>query len=547
MGGPTMRVVHMRKTGANQHFFVVRGRGFDLKQWTRILAVVRDLVERSKEFGLQIKMEGDDGELVLSTPGQESLVIIRKGEPNLPKEITTTGKYDAVVQSVLTAIKKIAPDILEIMSPDGRDYRRLLASTSDGDGAWSRMKKLDRMPKTKEEAFLRAMARQKWRNPETGNMVEFISLPKKEQTELRQKWDKEFGDKYEQALNKAKKEYEEAHKEVQDAGKALTEVQREQQKAERARGLEQAYNKTLQKMSTRQQEQVEKIMNDELLRKAAIRVAHETADAALRKEILTILEPTLKNANCGCGDNEPEESSEESVDVETWLRDQGHKEAADEWSKYESTKDGIKKATTNRGLPTIFPEIHNLAWNHVLSFSKENPNSKVASGSTAERMAAARRLATQWVQDAIKRPGRVRKYLGIPEGETIPMEKLNKAIEKLKGSGNKSLLSALLLAKRLKGMSKKKKKASPDQEWLNEESFSREAAAIWGNEHLGAQWIQDAIKHPGRVRKYLGVPEGETIPMAKLNKAIEKLKGSGNKSLLSALLLAKRLKKMHNK
>jgi len=66
-------------------------------------------------------------------------------------------------------------------------------------------------------------------------------------------------------------------------------------------------------------------------------------------------------------------------------------------------------------------------------------------------------------------------------------------------------------------------------------------------ELVEAKWIQKAIKDPGRVREYLGVPDGETIPMAKLDAAIEKLKAVEEKtdeqqSLMSALVLAKRLK-----
>ena len=61
------------------------------------------------------------------------------------------------------------------------------------------------------------------------------------------------------------------------------------------------------------------------------------------------------------------------------------------------------------------------------------------------------------------------------------------------------------------------------------------------------KWIQDAIKEPGRVRKYLGIPKGEDIPMSKLDAAIKKLKDKDDKSaeessLLSALNLARRLK-----
>ena len=62
---------------------------------------------------------------------------------------------------------------------------------------------------------------------------------------------------------------------------------------------------------------------------------------------------------------------------------------------------------------------------------------------------------------------------------------------------------------------------------------------------VAEKWIQDAIKRPGRVREYLNVPEGQDIPMGKLDSAIEKVKGSGDHNLLSALILAKRLKDMH--
>ena len=63
--------------------------------------------------------------------------------------------------------------------------------------------------------------------------------------------------------------------------------------------------------------------------------------------------------------------------------------------------------------------------------------------------------AGDWIQDAVKRPGRVRKYLGVAKGEKIPMRKLNGAIKRLEAKKNKtveerSLLSALLLAKRFK-------------------------------------------------------------------------------------------------
>jgi hypothetical protein len=62
-----------------------------------------------------------------------------------------------------------------------------------------------------------------------------------------------------------------------------------------------------------------------------------------------------------------------------------------------------------------------------------------------------------WIQQAIKRPGRVRRVIKMWYGEkafnpdgTIKMEYLNKAIERAKRINNLSLLRALYLAKTLK-------------------------------------------------------------------------------------------------
>ena len=61
--------------------------------------------------------------------------------------------------------------------------------------------------------------------------------------------------------------------------------------------------------------------------------------------------------------------------------------------------------------------------------------------------------------------------------------------------------------------------------------------------------IDKAIKRPGRLHKYFGIPEDEKIPMAKIDAEIKKLKDKEDKSkeedsLLAALYLGKRLKKM---
>jgi len=40
---------------------------------------------------------------------------------------------------------------------------------------------------------------------------------------------------------------------------------------------------------------------------------------------------------------------------------------------------------------------------------------------------------------------------------------------------------------------------------------------------MPGKWIQKAIKHPGALKKELGVPENEKIPAAKLNAVIKDL------------------------
>lgn len=522
----------MRRTASEQHFFTVRGRGFDLKQWSRILQVVQQVVEQAKKAGLSATFKGNAWELVVGAPGNDELKIVRKGEPGIPKEVRAEGKFDVLVQTVLTAVKKIAPDIFVMSAADGRDYRRLFAKgaeTLPGQGSWSRMKRLDHSPKTKEEAFLRAMSKQKWRHPDTGNRVEFVSLPKKEQTKLRSRWEQEFGDQYQRAMDDAKEESAEARKELDEAGDAASKADREKQKAEKAKGLDKAYEKTLQKMAHWPREGKEaKTMNEETIRRAAIRVAASTKDPELKRELLTILRPTSKEAAKDDSEKEGRHDEGKSLDVGTWLKQNGYADASEKWEKHEG--DIGKKASAQ-----VFPEMHKLAWRHVLTFAKANPKSKVASGSTADRVAAAEHLARKWIVKATDT---------VHEHAQTPLEDLDAAIGKAASESDTPRLYTLQLAKALRGL---ERKVAGDDAWLNEESFAKAATEVWGSEHLAKKWISDAIKRPGRVRKYLGVPEGEDIPASKLDQAIEKVKGSGNKSLLSALLLAKRLKKMHRK
>jgi hypothetical protein len=55
-----------------------------------------------------------------------------------------------------------------------------------------------------------------------------------------------------------------------------------------------------------------------------------------------------------------------------------------------------------------------------------------------------------------------------------------------------------------------------------------------------ANWIKGAIKHPGALKKELGVPEDKKIPEAKLEKAAHAKGKEGRRARLAMLL-----EKMH--
>ena len=72
-------------------------------------------------------------------------------------------------------------------------------------------------------------------------------------------------------------------------------------------------------------------------------------------------------------------------------------------------------------------------------------------------------VEANWIKKAIKKPGALRKQLGVKKGEKIPVATLNKKIATLrkKGEGDKKLskadsteLKRLNLAKTLRGMKK---------------------------------------------------------------------------------------------
>jgi len=60
---------------------------------------------------------------------------------------------------------------------------------------------------------------------------------------------------------------------------------------------------------------------------------------------------------------------------------------------------------------------------------------------------------------------------------------------------------------------------------------------------MAEKWIAGAIKHPGKLHRELGVPEGKKIPAKKLGKA----EHSKNPTIRKEANLAKTLKKLSAK
>ena len=103
---------------------------------------------------------------------------------------------------------------------------------------------------------------------------------------------------------------------------------------------------------------------------------------------------------------------------------------------------------------------------------------------------AASRTAEDWMEDAVKRPGRLHKFFGIPEDETIPMSKIDGEIAKLKKKDDRtkdeeSLLDALNLGKTFKEM---KKSAAGEEHYIGDE----EAGVYWSVDETPRGWFVQA-------------------------------------------------------
>jgi hypothetical protein len=543
----------MLRTAAYQHYWTVRGRGFNPKQWRALLRVTNRIVKNAlaDDIKVQYEAEADQIKIIPKNSGGEIFQLYRDdGNANTFNSVRTDmDHYDDVVVSILTAAKKIAPDLIEVSSDGGADvFRRRYANVDKamrdvvgfapggGDGGSAPAPSgdvgggtfgmpafnIDESESSMEKAWDKAIKGVKVRNPDTGHMVLINSLSPSNRGRYRKEFEHRWKQQAAQAKQRAK----------QHAQKTKKTTEQARQKAEKGSGKA-APGKSRPKEK--------KAMNEQSVRDAAIRVAAETRDPKLKQAILHVLAGKglppefLKNKIEKGSDADGDGKKNEGEGKKPWEKDdKDDKKKDDKKAAYEQTI----LAAYNLFLP--------VAQKSVNAFYAENPDSKIAGASTAQRVALAAKIAKSWIYEGMGNASLVRKASGVAEGEAIKVAHLDEAIRK---ATDLKTQRALVVAKVLQEEATKAASTShvAMEELMAAYKYSEEDMAEMEKEggcKLGKKWIQDAIKRPGRVREYLGIPEGKDIPMGKLNEAIKKEKGKDNKSLMSALLLAKRLKGM---
>jgi hypothetical protein len=426
------------KKAAYQHYWTVRGSGFDEKQWRAILRATRSVVENAAADGIEVDATYRSDVIKIAPKsiskdsGAEPLRLYKNdgGAETYNAVCTDMEPYDPVVVSILTVAKKIAPDVIEITSDGGTDvfgrkyatrllegstHRQPVHQNNSDTMLEERRKKqeIESIRKKKEDAFRQMVKRQKWRHPKTRNMVEYVTLPWEERKAIRSQWDDVYGKHFDEALRLRQRAEKYRKKTEEAAGAARQEAEKGMEKGKQIPpGL-----KEKQAMRT-----------EILIRKAAIRVAAETSDGQLRRALLDILAKDLPPEFLKNIKKKKEDSKSEDSDKSTE-------------KPWESKKAKLQQELFALYLPQARASIN--------AFYSLRPTSRVANASTATRVHLADKLAKKWIQDAIEHPGRVRKYLKKKPGEKITQSELDEAIQNVEKTDNTSLLRALQMAKTL--------------------------------------------------------------------------------------------------
>jgi hypothetical protein len=624
----------MRKTAGYTHYWTVRGQGFTDKQWRALLSITVGIISNALESGIAVAGADGTGEpdltarsITLNGPADEMgepFRFVKTADPAWGKCKTLHQPYDAVVVSILTAAKKIAPDILEVNSDGGRDIFKRIFAMSQPNLFAKTVKLATTQPalrpqllpailkhasvnKTAQRRFLVAYAHQ---NPEFRDelvrrldasrgivALEFDTqdaLNKYKEnhkvnpgTKLEVKKKDDKGNKDEKAKadtkDKAKgavgeKNLGEGAEASQVHGNAV--VHGNAKITGKAEVGDHAVVYDNAKISDDA-----KVGGDAEIRGSAKITGKAQVDGnaqvAGRASVGGTTEVSGKakiggsakiNAGKFDGDVVIVGGSWEGIDVShgQWKGPKGPEMVKEKNLKDEDVDAVLEQVVNKKGmmlspaelmrkfLAEAKPETRErmkgmspAEFMEIVSFMVDDEEAdagmkgKTASATTsgdALLFTAALRVAST-TKDPVLRRQLAMILRDAKQAQDTDGEKDAKFEE---GSHPSD-------AEITKGMSPEEKAA-----WMKNKGQvqNKGAAQKTAAQKLAAKlfpktpvkiaekWIQDAVKRPGRVREYLNVPEGQDIPMGKLDAAITKVKGSGDHSLLSALVLAKRLKKM---
>lgn len=628
----------MRKTAGYTHYWTVRGQGFTDKQWRALLSITAGIIGNALDQGIAVAGADGTGEpdltaraIILNGPTAEMAEpfrFVKTADPAWGKCKTLHQPYDAVVVSILTAAKKIAPDILEVSSDGGRDIFQRILAMSEPNLFAKTVKLATTQPalrpqllpailkhasvdKTAQRRFLVAYAHQ---NPEFRD-------------ELVRRLDASHGVvALEHATPDALKKYLKNHP---DADRAKHTVKKgPENKDDKAEGGSKSKGddkgkgavgeKNLGEGASASQVHGNAVVhgNAKITGKAEVgdhAVVYDNAkisdDAKVGgdSEIRGSAKITGKaqvdgnaqvagRANVGgnaeisgkariggsakinggnmSGDTTIVGGTWEGIDVShgQWKGPKGPQMVQSKNLKDEDVDAVLDQVVNKKGmmlspaelmrkfLAEAKPETRErmkgmspAEFMDIVSFMVDDEEAeagmkgKTASASTLDD---ARLLsATIRVAHATKDPDLRRQLAMIiaqaKRAENNDDEKDAKFEEGSHPSDEEITkgMSPEEKAKWMKNKGQVQNKGATDKKAAMRAKL---ANAVFPGVpvKIADKWIQDAIKRPGRVRDYLGVPKGQDIPMGQLDAAIKKVQGSGDHSLLSALILAKRLKKM---
>ena len=618
----------MRKTAGYTHYWTVRGQGFTDKQWRALLSITTEILVEAEARGIAIAGADGTGEpdltaraIILNGPTDEMAEpfrFVKTADPAWGRCKTLHQPYDAVVVSILTAAKKIAPDILEISSDGGRDiFQRILAMSKPNLFAKT-VKLATTQPKLRPQllpAILKHASVDK--TAQRRFLVAYAHQNPSFRDELVRRLEASHGIvALEHATSDAMKKYLKNHPDA-DRSKHTVKKGPESKEDDKAKGKGAVGEKNLGEGAEASQVHGNAVVhgNAKITGKAQVgdhavvygsakisdnaKVGGDAeisgsakitgngqvdgnAQVAGRAAVGGNAEISGKARIGGSakinggkidGDSTIVGGTWEGVNVShgQWKGPKGPQMVQKKNLKDEDVDAVLDQVVNKKGqtmspaelmrkfLAEAKPETRErmkgmtpAEFMDIVNFMVDDEEAEAGMGgktASTNTLDDARLLsATIRVAHATKDPDLRRKLALIiaqaKKAETSDGEKDAKFEEGSHPSDEEITkgMSAEEKAAWMKNKGQVQNKAAAKKTAMR----AKLAQTVFPNVpvKVADKWIQDAIKRPGRVREYLNIPKGQDIPMGQLDAAIKKVQGSGDHSLLSALILAKRLKKM---